>query len=375
MKFDPIGAFAQIYAWVNHKLKRFSAWGERSHMQESAVPKDVWYFTKLGWKLLLIGFGGFMLWASFAPLDKGVTASGFVITDGQRKVIQPTASGILDDIVVKEGEHVEAGQVLVVMNNTSAHAQLIATRENVIKLEAQVDLLGRSIESRKKQLGILRQQLANAKELAKEGYLAKNRVLDLEQSTSQLESAIALDQASLEERQRQLSEQRARIAPHELELLRTEIKSPVSGYVVNLQFFTSGGVVQAGQKLMEITPDNQPLIVEAKLPIHLIDKVHEGQPVEMMFTAFNQNRTPHIPGVLMVVGDDRIIDERPSDPKLQSYYRMQIEVTPQGERMLGEHKVRAGMPVDVFVKTGERSLLSYMLKPIFDRAHSALREE
>ena len=95
----------------------------------------------------------------------------------------------------------------------------------------------------------------------------------------------------------------------------------------------------------------------------------------MMFTAFNQAKTPHIPGILTIVGDDRIVDDHPTDRALQSYYRIYVEVTPEGEQLLAEHKVRAGMPVTVFIKTGERSLMSYMLKPLLDRAHSALREE
>lgn len=375
MKFDLIGFAQGMYSRVHGYFTKFSAWGERSKMHDPTVPRDVSHFSRFGWILLTLGFGGFMLWATFAPLDKGVTASGFVITDGQRKVIQPISSGILDEILVKEGEHVQAGQVLARMNSIHANAQLSITRENIVGLEAQIESLKRGIASKNNQLGIMKQQLYNGRELAREGYLAKNRVLDLEQSYAQLNSSIAIDESTLQERQRMLSEQRAKLDPQELELYRTELKSPVTGFVVNLQVFTSGGIVQAGQKLMEITPDDQPLIVEAKLPIHLIDKVHEGQQVEMMFTAFNQNRTPHIPGVLTVVGDDRIVDDRPMDPSMQSYYRIQVEVTPEGEKKLGEQKVRAGMPVDVFVKTGERSLLSYMLKPIFDRAHSALREE
>lgn len=375
MKHDLMALIQRLYTSLNARLRRFIAWGEQSQLLHSAVQKDVSYFTRYGWKILIYGFGGFMLWAAFAPLDKGVTASGFVITDGQRKVVQPIAGGIIDQVLVKEGEHVEAGQVLVIMNNTQANAQLAITQENIAGLDAQIEALERGVASKKSQLKTLQQQLINGRELAKEGYLPKNRVLELEQAYAQLNSAIAMDESTIYERKRLMSEQRAKLAPQTMELARTEIKSPVSGNVVNLQVFTQGGVVQTGQKLMEVAPDNQPLIVEAKLPIHLIDKVHEGDPVEMMFTAFNQNTTPHIPGVLTVVGDDRIVDDRPTDPAMLSFYRIQVEVTPEGEKKLGEHKVRAGMPVEVFVKTGERSLLSYMMKPLTDRVHSALREE
>lgn len=375
MKFDFIALTRKLYDNLNGRFDRFSAWGERSRLYVSTVPKDVGDFTRLGWKVLVIAFGGFMLWASTAPLDQGVAAQGFVVTDGQRKIIQPTSSGIIDEVCVKEGEHVEAGQILARMNSIVAEAQLTATRENITGLDAQIESLKLGIESKKNQKLIMHQQLVNARELAREGYLAKNRVLEIEQNYAQLQSVIAMDESTLHERQRMLSEQKTRLNPQELDLSRAEIRSPVTGYVVNLQFFTPGGIVQAGQKLMEVTPDNQPLVVEAKLPIHLINKVHEGESVEIMFSALNQNKTPRIPGMLKVVGDDRIVEDRPLDPNMMSYYKILVEVTPEGEKKLGENKIRAGMPADVFIKTGERTLLSYMMKPIFDRLHSALREE
>jgi membrane fusion protein, protease secretion system len=375
MKTNFFESIHKIYQWVDSRFKQFEDWGERSKLHMSAVPQDIGHFTRMGWKIMLFALGGFMLWASFAPLDKGVPASGFVITDGQRKIVQASSSGILDELLVKEGQHVEAGQVLARMNNIQAAAQLKTSQENIVAIEGQIDSIMRGIASKKSQLNIMQQQLVNARQLAREGYMAKNRVLDLEQNYAQLSSAIAMDESILLERQRMLSEQQTKLDPLELDLNRTEIKSPVTGYVVNVQFFTHGGVVQSGQKLMEITPDDQPLLIEAKLPINLIDKVHEGDQVEILFTALNQNKTPRIPGILTVVGDDRIADDRPQDPKLSSYYKIQVEITPEGEKKLGENKIRAGMPADVFIKTGERTLLSYMLKPIVDRFHSALREE
>ena len=126
-----------------------------------------------------------------------------------------------------------------------------------------------------------------------------------------------------------------------------------------------------GQKLMEVIPVNEAMIVEGQLPVHLVDKVHVDLPVEMMFTAFNTNRTPHIPGVLISVGADRIVDEKTGNP----YYKIQAITTPQGAKLLKDLKVRPGMPVELFVKTGEQSMMTYLMKPVFDRAHSAMRED
>ena len=90
-----------------------------------------------------------------------------------------------------------------------------------------------------------------------------------------------------------------------------------------------------------------------------------------MFTAFNQNKTPKIPGTVTLISADRLVDKANGEP----YYQMQATVTPEGMKLLNTEEIRPGMPVEVFVKTGSRSLLSYLFKPILDRAHTSLTEE
>ena len=149
------------------------------------------------------------------------------------------------------------------------------------------------------------------------------------------------------------------------------MRSPASGLVVGLSVFTNGGVIQPGTQLMDVVPADEPLMVEVKVPVHLIDKVYAGLPVEMMFTAFNQKTTPHIPGEVVTVAADRLVDEQTGDP----YYRVEARVTPEGTEMLAAHDVRPGMPVDTLIKLGERSLLNYLFKPITDRLGTALVQE
>lgn len=336
---------------------KVDTWAEKSTLHHADKQRDAHFYNRIGWRVLIWGFGGFLLWASIAPIDRGVTASGWVITDGQRKVIQPLSGGMIEEIYVREGDQVKSGQLLVKLNAVNAVAGLGITQESVTGLESQIAALQNSITQKKT-------QLANLETLANEGYVPRNRVLELRGN-------ISADEANLQGLKKELAGQRERLAPASQELSNTELKSPVDGYVVNLQVFTKGGVVSPGAKVMEVVPVDQPLIIEAQLPVHLIDKVYEGLEVEMMFTAFNQNRTPHIPGIVTVVGDDRIVDERSGMP----YFKLLAEATPEGKKLLGDHKVRPGMPVDVFVKTGERTMLSYLLKPLIDRMHSAMREE
>jgi membrane fusion protein, protease secretion system len=336
---------------------KVDSWAEKSTLHHADKDRDAHFYNRLGWRMLIWGLGGFVLWASFAPIDRGVTASGWVITDGQRKVVQPLSGGMVEEIYVKEGDLVKAGQLLVKLNQVNAAAGLGITQESISGVESQIAALETSIAQKKA-------QLANIETLAKEGYMPRNRVLELK-------GVVASDEANLQGLKKELAAQRERVAPATQELSNTELRSPVDGYVVNLQVFTKGGVVSPGAKVMEVVPVDQPLIVEAQLPVHLVDKVHEGQEVEMLFTAFNQNRTPHIPGEVIVVGDDRIVEERSGMP----YFKLLAEATPQGKKLLGDNKVRPGMPVDVFVKTGERTMMSYLLKPLLDRMHSSMRED
>ncbi|OWF66103.1 hypothetical protein B6A14_09115 [Polynucleobacter hirudinilacicola] len=333
--------------------------------------KDERYFSWLGWQVLIWGMGILLLWAIFAPLEKGVSASGFVITDSNRQAIQPAFAGIVEDIYVKEGQQVKAGEVLIKLNPTNALAQKNSTQEVIGGLDAQSKGLEQSIVQKKQQSALLEKQLIGLRELVAEGYMARNKVFDLERQQLQLKGSILEDEGNLVRLKRQISEQKEKLTPFEMDLANTELKSPVNGQVVNMTVFTKGGVVSPGQKIMEVIPSNEALIVEGQLPVHLVDKVHVDLPVEMMFTAFNANRTPHIPGTLISVGADRIVDEKTGQP----YYKIQAVTTAKGAKMLKDYKVRPGMPVELFVKTGEQSMMTYMLKPIFDRTHSALREE
>ncbi len=238
------------------------------------------------------------------------------------------------------------------------------------------------------------------RELSKEGFVPRNRVLDLERTFIQLSGEISTDIGNIGRTQRQIAEleqrriQRqqeyqkdvrqqlsdikreaealnSRLNGQDFELANIEVKAPVDGIVVGLNVFTKSGVVGPGFKLMDIVPSDDVLIITGQVPVHLIDKVHVDLVVDLIFSALNQKKTPNIPGVITQVSADRLTDERTGIP----YYTMKAKVTTEGLRMLSDQQIRAGMPVDVFIKTGERSLMSYLFKPVLDRLHSAMSEE
>jgi protease secretion system membrane fusion protein len=430
------------------------------------VNTDARAFSRVGWWVVAAGVGGFLLWATLAPLDKGVPLSGSVTKESNRKTVQNLSPGTVQEILVKDGDIVKAGQVLIRMNAVQAESQaetgrtqyitgratearLLAERdgaprvafpaalkdlkndprvtnamalqeqlftsrrtslqselgaydENIAGLKSQLSGLKESRESKKVQLDLLKEQLVGMRDLAKEGYVARNRLLDLERTYAQINGSISEDIGNIGRSQRQIMEttlrraqrladyqkevrtqlsdvQReaegleSRLVALDFELAAVDVKAPVDGVVVSLNVFTRGGVVPGGAHLMEIVPSADALVVEGQLPVNLIDKVHTGLPVELMFSAFNTNTTPHIPGTITLVSADRTVDEKSGN----AFYKVRAKVSPEGVKLIKEKKmdIQPGMPVEMFVKTGERTMMNYLLKPILDRAHSAMSEE
>ncbi|KFX06977.1 hemolysin D [Pectobacterium betavasculorum] len=420
--------------------------------------------VRLGWLLVLAGFGGFVLWALFAPLDKGVMVNGSVVISGNRKVVQHAQGGIVDKIQVKDGDRVKAGQILLTLNEVDARSvsegldgqylQLVAregrllaeqqrlndmvmtarlqplaeqpemsvitalqrdllrSRQQSLKLEAEgmrASIAGMEaslsaqrqvMSSKQKQRETLEQQLQGLRSLAAENYVPRNKMLENERLLAQLSGDIAQLAGDINRTGRDIEQQRLLIAQRQQEydkevnselaevrallsdvgskkekadftLANIQMRAPVSGTVVGLKVFTEGGVIAPGQTLLEIVPDDQPLRVDAHLPVELVDKVWPGLPVELQFVAFNQSTTPRVAGTVELLSADRLLDDRDGSP----YYSLRVQVDDEGKRALEGLEIKPGMPVQGFVRTGERSFVNYLFKPLMDRLHLALTEE
>lgn len=438
--------------------------GVSREMPPVEVNTDSKSHTRLGWWIVVAGVGGFLLWASLAPLDKGVPLSGTVTVATSKKAVQHLTGGTVEAILVKEGDVVKAGDVLVRMNavqatvnadiarvqyftSRTAEARLIAERdgaknivfppelesvrndprvtsnirmqqqlfssrqsaiqselaaidENVAGMVLQNKGLQESRDGKKLQLQFLKEQLDGMRDLAREGYVARNRLLELERTHAQLSTAISEDLSNIGRGQRQISEFRLRRIQRQQEYqkeVRTQlsevqkeadtlanrltgldydianlmVKSPVDGTVVAMNVFTHGGVIAPGFRMMDIVPSNDPLVVDGQLPVHLIDKVHPNLKVELIFSAFNQNLTPHVPGIVTQVSADRLVDEKSGQP----YYTVKAKVAPEGMKLISSLQVRPGMPVELFVKTGERTMMNYLVKPVLDHLKMSMTEE
>lgn len=289
---------------------------------------------------------------------------------------------------------------LFTMRQAALHSELAAVDESIAAAQQQIRGHADSREGKLTQLKLVREQLDAAKELAAQGFMPRTRVLELERTHAELSTAIGEEASSMARGERQVAELRMRRLQRQQEyhkevrahlaeaqkeaeglgsklvaldhdLANVLVRAPAAGTVVSMNIFTQGGVVPPGHRLMDVVPVGEPLEIEGQLPVHLVDKVHPGLPVHLIFSAFNQNTTPQVPGVLTQVSADRLVDEKTGMP----YYAVKAVVAPQGLPMLAELKIRPGMPVDLFVKTGERTMMSYLLKPVLDHARLALREE
>ncbi len=293
-----------------------------------------------------------------------------------------------------------AGQTQLLAARRQALAQELAVmQENIRGLEFQTQGTDASRRAKEEQLKLLNELINNQQGLADEGFLPRNRILEQQRSAASLAGAIAEDigavgrsrQAVAEVRARMLSRQqdlrkevetqladvqrdaqsqKSRLDALEFDLANTDIRSPAAGVVMGLAVHTAGGVAAAGTPLMEIVPQGQALRIEAQIAPHLIDKVKAGLPVDILFTAFDQANTPHVPGKVLQVSADVLMEPKQNMP----YFKATVEVTPEGMASMKRYDIRAGMPVEVFVRTGERSAMSYFLKPLQDRMKRALTE-
>lgn len=280
-----------------------------------------------------------------------------------------------------------AGEVSILQENLAASA---------VQLKGLQQVYG----ARASQINFLNQELQGTRVLAAEGYVPRNRLLELERSNADLSAGQAENLNNIARVRSQTTEIKLRILQRQhdyqkevesqltdtakenttladrlraldYEVTHTVIRSPIDGMVQSLSIATIGGIIQPGFKIMEIVPVNEPLQVDAMIPVQAIDKMVPGLAVDIAFPAFNHAQTPNIPGRVKTISADRLLDEESKEP----FYLAQVEVTPDGMSLLGSNHIRPGMPASVTIKTGERNMMSYLLKPILDRVDSSFKEQ
>lgn len=435
-----------------------------SPQHPDALARSVRRHLALGTVALILLFGGFGGWAATSRISGAVIAPGILVVDGNAKKVQHPSGGVVSELLVAEGLHVEAGETLARLDATVTRANLTAVSKKLnryyarkARLQAERDglkdvaipdellqRLGRNgaeevmlderrlfedrLASRDGQKDRLREQAAQYREqiggldlqqqaktkeitliggelegqrdLYKKGLTPLSRLNSLERDTARLEgergqliASIASAKEKIAEIELQLlqvdQQMRADVASElrdvgneisetaekeisaEDQLQRVEIKAPTSGTIHDLSIHTVGGVINPAETLMEIVPEDRVLTVEARIQPQDVDQLTVGQDTTLRLTAFNRNTTPELEGKLIRVSADLETDQKTG----ASFYRAAISIPPEQQARIRNLSLVPGMPAESFIRTGDRTVLSYFAKPITDHAARVFREE
>lgn len=450
---------------VGTAAHELAAYSEDQVIDVPALPSmDYRTPARLGVTVLLVGFGGFLAWAALAPLDEAVPAPGVVSVESKRKRIDHLNGGIVEKILVREGDSVAEGQELVVLNETQVKAglnaiesqwlvaaatearlraeregeksirypaellekqedqsvgRMIQSQNELIRsrraaLEGELRMIGESVRGleqqvhsleqlragREKQVALFREQLASYERLNTAGFVSRNHLLELERQLAEVQSKQSEDLANIAGVHARLADFRARGAQRAMEyrrevetqlaevqrdvatlverrvaqqdtFKRLVLRAPVAGTVVDLTFHTVGGVVKPGERIMDIVPEADDLIVEAQVAPQYIDRVRAGLPADVHFDAYS-SRTERlaISGKVLVVSADALVDPRNGT----AHYVMRVAIPAAERAKLGNLRLQPGMQGTVMVKLGERPLLAYLIRPLLRRFTGALTE-
>ena len=430
--------------------------------EPSALPIDDKPVRRIGLIILLLSFGLFGGWATLAPLDSAALAPGVVTVKNYRKTVQHLEGGIVRELRVRDGDQVKSGDVLLVLDNTNARAEMEMMRSQLtaaLALEArllaeheglpgplalkeldnnnsrvreaydsevrifqtrstsllgEVGLLEEAIVQLAEQIRGTKSTIASKRTLATsyqeeiddlsallaEGFVDKQRLREQERSMARLQAEVAEHQSESARARLKIGEAklkilqlkkafatevaeklgevrtkaydlRERLAAVQDRAQRTEITAPEAGMVMGMTLHTLGGVVSPGTPLLDIVPANEELVIEAQMSPTDIDRISVGKLADIRFSAFNSSTTPVIEGRLVHVSADRLINKDTG----AAYFLGRLELTEKGRKTLGQLKLVPGMPAEVLINTGSRTLLQYLMQPASNAFARSLIED
>ena len=413
--------------------------------------------------VFVIGFG---VWAVQAPLESAAIAGGAIEAESSRKTVQHLEGGIVARILIKDGDEVAGGQVLIRLDDTKARAtvqvlqgqlwdaqarearllaerdgrdtiqfplalrqaaksnnpelaeiiagqvkifdtrrKLQASRIEVIqqrKAQTEREIVGLHFqeEAAKKRAEIIKEEVSAIAPLVAKGLQTRPRLLQLEREQAEIDGRRGDTLAQISRAEQSVGESQAMILKLESDfhtevaqnlrdtqgqifqllerlqaasdvLARTEVRAPEAGTVTDLRIHTPGGVIAAGEPLMDLVPRQDRLIVKALVKPEDIDLVRPGLEAHVRLLSYKHRRVPPVEGVLTYVSADRLVDKETE----VAYYVARVRLSEASLQKLPGVEIMPGMPVEVQIKTGEFTVANYVLRPVLDSFNRAFRED
>lgn len=442
-------------------MSRFQSWFKPELHSEAgrSAMRDI----RLGLLLIVVMFGGFGGWLALVPVDGAVIGDGVVrVADSVQKV-QTATSGVVKQILVRDGDQVKAGQPLFILHDAELNANytlystmadaerakqarleseqrfsdklafpasllkrqgdarvgeilgrerdLFAARRHTV--DAQIDLLQQQqqdaereyerkqamLKARRDSLSLLREQLEAERSLTEKQYITRQRLLELERLERQVSAdvfEIEADAAAVQQKINDLALRRVTAKSGYMQTAATELKdsnnrlteieehigpsreaaekqvvtAPMSGQAFNLRVHTLGELVSAGAVLMEVVPAGSERIIETVVPVKDIRYVHIGGKGSVRLSAYNPRTTPEVAAWVSYVAPDRRVENGVP----QDGYVVRLKLDPESLKQAEISDVQPGMSGTVFIQTGRRTMIEYILQPFIDSFSRAFRE-
>lgn len=295
----------------------------------------------------------------------------------------------------------EAEEALFETRRETMASTVDILNERIAQLREEIEGFHAQIASDEVQLGLISEEAAGVEALVRKGLERKPRLLALQRREAEIASALAGKKAAIARAERQIGETEIRISATRSQMLdevaerltdvrtrlgsieeeiearrdvlqRTVIHAPVAGTVVAMRVSTPGGVIRPGDAILDIVPEGGDLIVDARVAPTDIDIVHAGLEAQVRLTSFSQRTLPPVKGTVLTVSADSLEDERTGD----RYFKAKVHIEAEALAALGGNiQLTPGMPADVLIVTGERTFLSYLMRPITDSFRRSFREE
>lgn len=413
---------------------------------------------------IAVGFGGLTTWAAVSKIESAVPAAGMIVSGGKRKTVSLAEGGILRELLVREGDRVVAGQLLLRLDDVQTRAiraqasvlywsavaraarlaaEAVDSRDlpvsrplrdaaeadpaiaaavdaeayqfrsrwgavdastrvqerKIAQHEAQITALRVQIAAASTSLGLVLEELRGIDYLMAKGLSTKPRQLGLRRTEADLRGqigqfagqhtvamqAIAQTQMEIvnvaEARRSDISRERTETQAAQADatqrltaandlLQKREIAAPETGTVTDVKFFTPGSSIVAGQPVMDLVPDSQQMLVEGAVAPNEVEHLSVGQRVNVRLSAYKAHRVPVLTGRLTYVGADRQMDATN-----QPIFLIRAEIDPDALRGKPGVVLLPGMPAEVMIVNGARSVLGFLTSPITDSLQRAMREE